>query len=189
MNLYFMRHGIAVERGESGHRSDDRNRQLTPKGIKRINKEAKGLVALSLSFDRILTSPFERARQTAKIVAQTLQIEDRLEEIPQLGADQSVQELLSGLAGYATDKEILLVGHEPLLSKTVSFLLAANGRGGDSAEKGRALLSRSRRCSGKKASDSPLGVDAQTITTPGALNLIFPAACCGHKIAGVSKGG
>ena len=125
MNLYFMRHGIAVERGEGGQRSDDRNRQLTPKGIKRINKEAKGLVALSLSFDRILTSPFERARQTAKIVAQTLQIEDRLEEIPQLRADQSVQELLSGLVGYATDKEILLVGHEPLLSKTVSFLLAA----------------------------------------------------------------
>lgn len=124
MNLYFMRHGIAVDRAESGHRSDDRNRQLTPKGIKRINKAAKGLVALSLSFDRILTSPFERARQTAKIVAQTLQIEDRLEEIQQLGADQSVQELLSGLAGYATGKEILLVGHEPLLSNTVSFLLS-----------------------------------------------------------------
>jgi phosphohistidine phosphatase len=124
MNLYFMRHGIAVDRAESGQRSADRNRQLTPKGIKRINKAAKGLVALSLSFDRILTSPFERARQTAKIVAQTLEIADRLEEIPQLGADQSIQELLSGLAGYATDKEILLVGHEPLLSKTVSFLLA-----------------------------------------------------------------
>ena len=124
MILYFMRHGIAADRAEGGRRSDDRNRQLTPKGIKRINKAAKGLVALSLSFDRILTSPFERARQTAKIVAQTLKIEDRLEEIPQLGADQSVQELLSGLAGYATDKEILLVGHEPLLSKTVSFLLS-----------------------------------------------------------------
>jgi phosphohistidine phosphatase len=125
MNLYFMRHGIAVERGESSQRSDDRNRQLTPKGIKRINKEAKGLVALSLSFDRILTSPFERARHTAKIVAQTLRIEDRLEEIPQLGADQSVKDLLSVLAGYPTDQEILLVGHEPLLSNTVSFLLSA----------------------------------------------------------------
>ena len=67
MNLYFMRHGIAVERADSRHRSDDRSRQLTPKGIKRINKAAKGLVTLSLSFNRILTSPFERARETAKI--------------------------------------------------------------------------------------------------------------------------
>ena len=136
MNLYVMRHGIAVDRADSSHRSDDRNRQLTAKGIKRINKAAKGLVALSLSFDRIFTSPFERARQTAKIVAQTLQIEDRLEEIEQLGADQSVQELLSGLTAYASEKEILLVGHEPLLSNTISFLLAGTVRAEIQLKKG-----------------------------------------------------
>jgi phosphohistidine phosphatase len=124
MNLYFMRHGIAVDR-TSGQRSDDRHRQLTPKGIKRINKAANGLVRLSISFNRILTSPFERARQTAKVVAQTLHSEDRLEEIPQLCPDQSVEDLLSGLSAYAADKEILLVGHEPLLSRTMAFLLSA----------------------------------------------------------------
>jgi phosphohistidine phosphatase len=124
MNLYFMRHGIAVDRADPGQRSDDRERQLTPKGVKRMTRAAKGLVTLSLAFDRILTSPLERARQTAKIVAQTLQIEDRLEEIQQLSPDQSVQDLLSGLAAYAAKKEILLVGHEPLLSSMVSFLLS-----------------------------------------------------------------
>jgi phosphohistidine phosphatase len=101
MNLYFMRHGIAVERADTGQRSGDRERPLTPKGIKRMNKAAKGLVTLSLSFDRILTSPFERARQTAKIVAQTLKLEDRLEEIEQLCPDRSAQELLAGLATYS----------------------------------------------------------------------------------------
>jgi phosphohistidine phosphatase len=124
MNLYFMRHGIAVDRADTGQRSGDRERPLTPKGIKRMNKAAKGLVTLSLSFDRILTSPFERARQTAQIVAQTLRLEDRLEEFEQLCPDQSVQDLLSGLAAYSGEKEILLVGHEPLLSRTVSFLLS-----------------------------------------------------------------
>ncbi len=127
MNLYFMRHGIAVERADSRHRSDDRSRQLTPKGIKRINKAAKGLVTLSLSFNRILTSPFERARETAKIVAQTLRSEDSLEEIQQLCPDQSVEDLLSSLSAYAADKEILVIGHEPLLSSTMSFLLSATG--------------------------------------------------------------
>lgn len=124
MNLYFMRHGIAADRADTGQGSDDRARPLTPKGIKRMSRAAEGLVALSLTFDRILTSPLERARQTAKIVAQTLQLEDRMEEIEQLCPDQSVQDLLAALAACAGQKEILLVGHEPLLSGTVSFLLS-----------------------------------------------------------------
>jgi phosphohistidine phosphatase len=124
MNLYFMRHGVAVDRADSGAGSDDRERQLTPKGIKRMNKAAKGLATLSLSFERILTSPLERARQTAKIVAQILQLEDRVEEIEQLSPEQSAQDLLSGLVVYSGKKEILLVGHEPQLSSTISVLLS-----------------------------------------------------------------
>jgi phosphohistidine phosphatase len=124
MNLYFMRHGIAVDRADSGAGSGDRERQLTPKGIKRMNKAAKGLVTLSLSFERILTSPLERARQTAKIVAQILQLEDRVEEIEQLSPEQPAQDLLSGLVAYSGKKEILLVGHEPQLSSTISVLLS-----------------------------------------------------------------
>jgi len=124
MNLYFMRHGIAADRADSGAGSGDRERPLTPKGIKRMQKAANGLAALSLSFDRILSSSLDRARQTAKIVAQTLRLEDRLEEIEQLCPDRSVQDLLAGLATYSDEKEILLVGHEPLLSNTVSYLLS-----------------------------------------------------------------
>ena len=160
MNLYFMRHGIAVERADSRHRSDDRSRQLTPKGIKRINKAAKGLVTLSLSFNRILTSPFERARETAKIVAQTLRSEDSLEEIQQLCPDQSVEDLLSSLSAYAADKEILVIGHEPLLSSTMSFLLSATGGAEIRLKKGRVMLSRNRRCAAKKARGAPVGSDA-----------------------------
>jgi phosphohistidine phosphatase len=122
MNLYFMRHGIAVDRADSG--SGDRERQLTSKGIKRMNKAAKGLVTLSLFFDRILTSPLERARQTAKIVAQTLQLENRVEEVEQLSPEQSAQDLLRALVPYSDQKQILLVGHEPQLSNTISVLLS-----------------------------------------------------------------
>jgi phosphohistidine phosphatase len=136
MNLYFMRHGIAVDRADTSAGSGDRERQLTPKGIKRMNKAAKGLTALSLTFDRILTSPLERARQTAKIVAQILQLEDRVEEIEQLSPEQSAQDLLSGLVAYSGKKEILLVGHEPLLSSTVSFLLSGKAGAGIRLKKG-----------------------------------------------------
>ena len=124
MILYFMRHGVAVNRADTGASSDDRERALTPKGIKKMHRAAKGLRALSLPLDRILTSSLERARQTAKIVAQFLKLEDRLEEIEQLSPDHSVQDLLSALVAYSGEKSILLVGHEPLLSHTVSFLLS-----------------------------------------------------------------
>lgn len=127
MNLYFMRHGIAADRSDGGVKTDG-ERPLTPKGIKKMQKAAKGVAALSLSFDRILSSPLERARQTAKIVAQTLKLEDRSEEIEQLCPDRSAQELLAGLATYSGDKEILMVGHEPLLSSTVSFMLSGKAR-------------------------------------------------------------
>ena len=119
-----MRHGIAVDRGDTAKPSDDRERALTPKGIKRMRKAANGLLSLSLRLDRILTSPLERARQTAQIVAETLHMQDRLEEIQELCPDRSVQDLLSGLAAYSGEKNILLVGHEPLLSSTVSLLLS-----------------------------------------------------------------
>jgi len=124
MNLYFMRHGIAANRADSGAGPGDRQRPLTPKGVKRMHKAANGLVTLSLSFDRILTSPLERARQTAKIVAQTLQLDNQIAEIEQLCPDQSVKDLISGLVAYSGAKKILLVGHEPLLSSTVSYLLS-----------------------------------------------------------------
>ena len=127
MNLYFMRHGIAADRADGGVKTD-RERPLTPRGIKKMQTAAKGVVALSLSFDRILSSPLERARQTAKIVAQTLKLEDRSEEIEQLCPDRSPQELLDSLATHSGDKEILMVGHEPLLSSTVSFLLSGKAR-------------------------------------------------------------
>lgn len=126
MNLYFMRHGIAGDRSETGTDSDDRERTLTPKGIKRMHRAAEGVIKLSPSFDRILTSPLERARQTAKIVAQALQLEGRMKEIEQLSPGSSVQDLLSALTVYSGEKNILLVGHEPLLSGAVSLLLCGN---------------------------------------------------------------
>jgi len=126
MNLYFMRHGIAADRASADAGSGDGERPLTPKGVKRMHKAAKGLVTLTLSFDRILTSPLERARQTARIVAQALKLEGRLEEFQPLRADHSVQDLLAALAAYSAKDNILLIGHEPLLSDTISFLLSGS---------------------------------------------------------------
>ena len=123
MDLYFMRHGIASPLGTSGIKSD-RERPLTQKGLKRMRKAAKGLSSLGIRFGRILTSPSLRARQTAQLVAKELNMEEQLEEVKELAPEGSVQGLLSSLTSYRAQKQILLVGHEPLLSETISFLLS-----------------------------------------------------------------
>jgi phosphohistidine phosphatase len=123
MNLYLMRHGIAVAQDDPSV-SHDGERPLTAKGIKRMRKAAKGVVRLGISFDCLLTSPLLRARQTAEIVARALGMEDRLEEISALAPESTVEHLTFGLTRYQDREHLLLVGHEPLLSSFAGYLLA-----------------------------------------------------------------
>ncbi|HTL02756.1 MAG TPA: histidine phosphatase family protein, partial [Vicinamibacterales bacterium] len=65
--LYLIRHGLAAERGDQF--PDDTKRPLTSRGIQRMKRAGKALVALDVAFDVILTSPLVRTRQTAEAVA------------------------------------------------------------------------------------------------------------------------
>jgi phosphohistidine phosphatase len=122
MNLYLLRHGIAVVENEPGIESDN-ERPLTPKGGKRMRKAAKGLRRLGIAFDGILTSPLVRARQTAEIVADVLGLKSQLQEISGLAPESSVENLLFGLTRFQNREHLLLVGHQPLLGETAAFLL------------------------------------------------------------------
>jgi len=122
MNLYLMRHGIALPQDDPSVASDG-ERPLSHKGVKRMRKAAKGVRRLGIPFDALLTSSLLRARQTAEIVASTLGMEDRLEEISGLAPESTVEHLMFGLTRYQDREHLLLVGHEPLLSDTLSYLL------------------------------------------------------------------
>src|SRR5215470_9509279 len=122
MDLYLLRHGIAVAGDEPGIASDS-ERPLTPKGIKRMRKAATGIRRLGIGFDTILTSPLIRARQTAEIVAEALGLQGQLQEISGLAPDSSVENLLFGLTRFQNREHLILVGHQPLLSETAVFLL------------------------------------------------------------------
>ena len=76
MNLYLLRHGIAVEPGVTGYEPDS-ERPLTARGEDRLREAAKAMDALELSFDLILSSPFLRARQTAEIIARNLKLRSK----------------------------------------------------------------------------------------------------------------
>jgi phosphohistidine phosphatase len=129
MNLYLMRHGVAVA-ADDPDMTHNSERPLTSKGVKRMRRAARGLRLLKIPFDGILTSPVMRARQTAEIVAAALGMEAQLEEISGLAPESTVEHLLFGLTRYQDREHLLLVGHEPLLSRTIVSLLCG------SAEKG-----------------------------------------------------
>jgi phosphohistidine phosphatase len=122
MNLYFMRHGIALARDDPSI-SDDGQRPLSKKSMKRTRRIAKGMRQLDIPFDALLTSPLARARQTVDIIAAALGAETRVEEIASLKPDSNLAQLLADLTRYQDYKHVLLVGHEPFLSEVLSFVL------------------------------------------------------------------
>jgi phosphohistidine phosphatase len=122
MNLYLLRHGIAMELGSPGF-GKDADRPLAPEGERKLRRITEAMEALDLSFDLILSSPYLRARQTAEIVAEARKAHKRLEYPDSLipgGSTKKLVEFLDRL--QPTPESVLLVGHEPFLSGLISLL-------------------------------------------------------------------
>jgi phosphohistidine phosphatase len=121
MNLYFLRHGQAVDRDTPGCRRDA-DRPLTPKGRQRLRRTAGAMEAMELHLEAILSSPYRRARQTAEIVARALNLQDRLSFSRQLTPAGSPQALIAEL-NRLNLHNLLLVGHEPGLGNLIARLV------------------------------------------------------------------
>jgi len=136
MNLYLLRHGIAVERGTRGY-DHDADRTLTSEGREKLRAVGAAMLGAKLSLDRIFTSPYTRAEQTACFIADILGLGGRVQETPALlpdSASADVAEFLRGLRPQPDD--VLLVGHEPNLSRLVSFLISGRENCGIELKKG-----------------------------------------------------
>jgi len=124
-SLYVIRHAIAAERGEQY--PDDSKRPLTPRGMAKFKKVARGLVALDVEIDLILTSPLVRARQTADILAGELRPAAKIVETPALAPGASFQDLSAELGNHARHTAIALVGHEPGIGEVAARLMGFKG--------------------------------------------------------------
>jgi phosphohistidine phosphatase len=126
MNLYILRHGLAVDRGAPGFKKDS-DRPLTAKGKQRLWRIAEAMDALELDFDAILTSPHLRALQTAEIVAETFELRKKLQlsdHLTPTGSPRSLLEQIAKLEPRA--KNVLLIGHEPYLGKLIALLTSGH---------------------------------------------------------------
>ena len=125
--LYFLRHGIAVDKGTPKFK--DSERPLIPKGIKEVKKVAKALKRMKFKPDLILTSPYIRAAHTAEIAAKILKIKNRFRYSLNLTPSKNFQTLLKELQKLSRkNREILLVGHEPHLSGFISLLISGDSK-------------------------------------------------------------
>lgn len=127
MNIFILRHGIAVERGTGGFEKDS-ERPLTGKGKRQLRKSAAAMKRMKLRFNLILSSPYARARQTAEIVAEELNLKKRLKLTDTLKAENDPEGMVAEIARLKPmPEELLLVGHEPYLSHLISRLVSGNG--------------------------------------------------------------
>ncbi len=125
MELYFLRHGKAVEPGTRGV-PDDFSRRLTEQGIEEMEAEAAAMERLGVRTDAILTSPLLRAKETAEIVAKKLGLKKLLFISDLLGPGCDLSRLERLMNEHPASKSFMFVGHEPDLSSMVGELIGGN---------------------------------------------------------------
>ena len=126
MNIFILRHGIAVDPSSPDY-PDDAQRPLTSKGRRRLREIVAAMRAMKLSFDVILSSPYVRTRQTAEVAAKFLKRRKSLKFSDHLTPGGNPKLLVQELVELQpVPKAILLVGHEPYLSRFITLLTAGS---------------------------------------------------------------
>jgi phosphohistidine phosphatase len=123
MHLFVIRHAVAEDVGPG---VDDTARELTEAGRAKLRRAVRGLRALDVRFERILTSPWKRAVQTARQLAP-------IAASPPVATELLTQppraELLALIAEGGETTAV--VGHEPWLGELAAWLAFGDTRHGE----------------------------------------------------------
>jgi len=123
MQLFVIRHAVAEDAVPG---QDDAERKLTDAGKAKLRRTVRGLRALELRLQRVLTSPWRRAAQTASALSP-------IADAPPIATDLLAQppraELLALIA--ERNETTAVVGHEPWLGELAAWLLFGDSRHGE----------------------------------------------------------
>ncbi|UJR79897.1 SixA phosphatase family protein [Sandaracinus amylolyticus] len=122
MDVFVVRHAIAEDAAAG---QDDAERALTPDGIRRFERAVKGMRALDLTFERVLHSPWRRARESAELLAPI--VSGPLEETPLLAKAPSPA-LYEALSRHTEEGPIAIVGHQPWLGEAIAWLALGDAK-------------------------------------------------------------
>jgi phosphohistidine phosphatase len=118
--LWLLRHAEAEPHGTR----EDSERRLTERGEQQARAAGVALERLGASFEAVLFSPKARAHQTAELAAQAWPEDQRGRLAPHepLASGFGAAQALDAMAGLGGDGRLLLVGHEPDLSRVIGEL-------------------------------------------------------------------
>jgi phosphohistidine phosphatase len=119
-NLYLVRHADSTWSEEIGN---DFKRILTEEGVMNAEVMGERLVERKAKADLILTSPALRALETAKVIANALKYKEKeLSEHPRIyeATSRTLIEIINMVDEKV--KNLMLVGHNPAISRIVEFL-------------------------------------------------------------------
>lgn len=125
MQLYIVRHGIAIDR-EDPQCPAEAERYLTEEGVEKTKQVAKGVAALGVTGDLLITSPYVRAAQTAEIFADALDYarqKIRRNEMLLPGSEPTL--LFRELAREKPASTVFLFGHAPHLDDVIAVALGS----------------------------------------------------------------
>jgi phosphohistidine phosphatase len=121
MRLHIVRHA------EAGASEDwvgsDFERPITALGRARTEALGQYLKAIGISPDRVITSPMARAEQTARIIAEAVDKIDALSQDERLDKKFGMDRLAVIIADNPRVGELLVVGHQPTLTKVIAELI------------------------------------------------------------------
>ena len=122
MRLYFLRHADA----DAASRLSDSERVLSSSGIAEAASVAEAVAELGLTMTEIFASPFARAMQTAEIVAKRFP-SLRVQALEHLTPNAPPENFFRELQSLPRDARVLLVTHEPFVSRCIGMLISADG--------------------------------------------------------------
>lgn len=123
MDLYIIRHAIAVDEVTSDYASDS-ERPLTDKGRKKMRQIARALRHLGVDLDLILSSPYIRACETAEILSDVFKMKSKIIFSDHLIPDGNPELVIGEINEKHTVDSLAIVGHEPHLSALIGMLTA-----------------------------------------------------------------
>lgn len=123
MNVYFIRHTEAENKTVN---VNDSERELTSKGMEQMILAVNGWKKNISGFDKIISSPFRRAFQTAQIVKKILDIPDKIITDRRLEPASNIDDIIQ-IAVEHEAENIAFVGHEPDISLHISALVSSSG--------------------------------------------------------------
>ena len=125
MQIYIVRHGVAIDR-EDPKCPPDPERYLTEEGVEKTKQVAKGVAALGITGDLFLTSPYVRAAQTAEVFANALDYaKQKIRRTDLLLPGAEPTQLFRELARDKQVSTVFLFGHAPQLDDIIATALGS----------------------------------------------------------------